>query len=371
MFATRLGEAIAETRGPQEAEGAAAIDRDWLELRAAVDWSVRAERVDLAVPLVAGLGFEATFRERGEVLQWADRVLALPGVLDHPRADELLGTAGLSDWAYGRFDLGLSRAEAAVRLHHERGTRLTPDVAAALPLQVSLRGDLDRTTAILHAHREEARRAEVPFAFGHMYVCEAMACAYAGLVDAADELLREAHAVAEDVACPLLRAIVAFTGAIALVDRDPLGAAEHARSALTIGASVRATWFLGAGSNYLVAALARTERPADAVPDLLATLDRLLHGATVHSAANAIRNTITVLDRCGEPARAARLVGWLTTNRPSIPGSPGMRSHPIELGERLAAQSRAHYDREAAAGAGLPLIEALAHARSCLVDLQQ
>ena len=123
-YAAVLDELRQALRGPTEADAVVRLDEVWPEVRAAVAWSIQQRRTDVAVHLLAGLGFEAVFRERGEIVGWADEALALPGVEDDERADELLGTAGLADWGFGRFDRGLERAERAVSLHRERGTRI-------------------------------------------------------------------------------------------------------------------------------------------------------------------------------------------------------------------------------------------------------
>ena len=45
-----------------------------------------------------------------------------------------------------------------------------------------------------------------------------------------------------------------------------------------------------------------------------------------------------VLDRLGRADRAGPLIGWLDVNRPSIPGTPGMRDQPGRLSQQLRQQ---------------------------------
>ena len=89
-------------RSSAEGSAAARLDQIWPEVGSAVGWSMRVARTALAVRLVAGLGFEAVFRERGEILGWANNVLSLPDVLEESGGDELLGTAAVADWGCGR-----------------------------------------------------------------------------------------------------------------------------------------------------------------------------------------------------------------------------------------------------------------------------
>jgi predicted ATPase/DNA-binding SARP family transcriptional activator len=335
-YARRLAAVKPLLRGPAEAVGVAQLDQIWPELRTAVLWSVRRGHAGLAVRLTAGLGFEAVFRERREVVRWADEVLTLTGALDQPGADELLGTAGLADWGYGMFDRGIERARHAVELHQRNGTRLTPDVAAALPLHQSLRG-IAGVAELLHAHSLEAAGDGERYAEVHTAICEAMVLGFGG-APAAEDVLVEAERLAQNLGCPLLLAIAAFTRAIVVLDVRAEEAVAHARRCLALAESVGATWFLSAGTNYLVAALARSPSPHEAHAPLRAGLERQLRGATVQSVANTVRNTVMVLDRVGCAERVIPLIGWLEVNRPSIPGTPGMRGHPTALAERLRAQ---------------------------------
>ena len=316
-------------------------------------------------------GFEAVFRERGEIVGWADQVLALPAVEEQPGADELLGTAGLADWGYGRFDEGMARAERAVELHRRRGTRLTPDVAAALPLHRSLRGDVAGAVEVMRGHIAEAERDGVAFAEVHLRICEAMGLAYAG-VPAADEVLVGAEILSARLGCPLLRAIAAFTRTIVVLDRRPEEAVGHARRCLELAASVSATWFLTAGTNYLVAALARSASPGDAVIHLRAGLGRQRNGGTVQSVANTIRNAVVILDRSDRAERAVPLIGWLEVNRPSIPGTPGMRDHPAALGRDLRRRlGDATYETERVRGADATTAEVIDLALDALTELTE
>lgn len=337
-FATVLEHLHPELRGPGEPAAVRRLDDIWVEVRAAVSHALQTADLALAVRLIAGLGFEAVFRERGEVVGWAHEALQKDGIVEQDGADELFGTAALADWGYGHFDRGLQRAELAVQLHHERGTVISPDVAAALPLHISLRGDLERSINVLHAHAQEAADDHVPFAETHQRICEAMGLGYAGQSEQADRLMTEAEQHAARLGCRLLQAIAAFTKAIIVLDRRPDEAVGHARRTLELAEPIRATWFTSAANNYLAAALARSEDLDSASEQLRASLARQQSGGTTQSLANTIRNTIVVLERTGRPELAAPFIGWLDITRPAIPGTPGMRQHPLDLAQRLHSQ---------------------------------
>jgi hypothetical protein len=236
-------------------------------------------------------------------------------------------------------------------------------------LHLSLRGDLVRTTEMLHRVSLEAERGGAPFAQVHTRICEAMCLGYAGSPEA-EAVLLTAEDLAARLGCPLLQAIAAFTRAIVVLDHQPEEAVVHAQRCLALADSVGATWFLSAGTNYLVAALARSASPEGAIAPLRAGLERQLKGGTVQSVANTIRNTIVVMDRVGWAEPAATLIGWLDVNRPSIPGTPGMRSHPRvhsdELRQRLGQPAFEALHR---AGTTLSIEAAIRTALEAVTDL--
>ena len=189
---------------------------------------------------------------------------------------------------------------------------------------------------------------------------------------AAEEVLVAAEDLGARLGCPLLRAIAAFTRTIVVLDRRPEEAVGHARRCLDLAASVGATWFLTAGTNYLVAALARSASPGDAVVHLRAGLGRQRNGGTVQSVANTIRNAVVILDRSDRAERAVPLIGWLEVNRPSIPGTPGMRDHPATLGHGLRRRlGDAAYETERVRGADATTAEVIDLASEALTELAE
>ncbi|MGD9753928.1 MAG: BTAD domain-containing putative transcriptional regulator [Acidimicrobiia bacterium] len=374
--AERLAEVLHELRpalrGPGEPVAVARLDELWAEVRAAVETALTQQDATLTVRLLAGLGFEAVFRERGELVGWLDRAVGLDGIEAVDGADELLGTAALADWGYGRFDPGLARAEAAVRLHRQRSTTITPDVAAALPLHLSMRGDLTATVACLRDHVRTADDQTVPYAATHLTICEAMGLGFAGRSDEADRVLVDAERRAAALGCRLLQAIAAFTAAIVVLDRRPAEAVGHTERCLAIAEQVGATWFRSAANNYRVAALIRSGSMDRAIELLDAGLVRLRRGGTTQSIANSIRNAVAALDATGRPEPAMPFIGWLQVVPAAIPGTPGMRAHPIELAERLQSElGAAAFETARAAGATFSTDDVIDAARAALATVDR
>ncbi|MGE4163958.1 MAG: BTAD domain-containing putative transcriptional regulator [Vicinamibacterales bacterium] len=359
-------------RGPDEPVAVARLDELWAEVRTAVDTALTARDAQLAVRLLAGLGFEAVFRERGELVGWLDRALHLDGIEGVDGADELLGTAALADWGYGRFDPGLERAQRAVALHRQRSTTITPDVAAALPLHLSMRGDLGATVDCLRNHVRSADDQTVPYAATHLTICEAMGLGFAGRSEEADRLLVDAERRAASLGCRLLQAIAAFTAAIVVLDRRPAEAVGHTERCLTIADQVGATWFRSAANNYLVAALVRSGSVERAIGLLDEGLARLRRGGTTQSIANSIRNAVAALDASGRADLAVPLIGWLQVTPAAIPGTPGMRNHAADLAARLRTDlGEAAFEIARAAGATFSTHDVIDAARAALATVDR
>ena len=82
------------SRGPDEAEWVAIIDRELDNLRAAHQWLIRTAQVELALRLSRGLHYYMLFRFRDEVVSWGEEALELPGAERHPLFAEVCGAVG-------------------------------------------------------------------------------------------------------------------------------------------------------------------------------------------------------------------------------------------------------------------------------------
>lgn len=80
-----------------------------------------------------------------------------------------------------------------------------------------------------------------------------------------------------------------------------------------------------------------------------------------------MRNSVTVLDRTGQPERATAIIGWLGEHSAGIPGTPGMRARVEHV--RKALECR--HGRQALAplleeGARLTVREVVGEAEAAL-----
>ena len=99
----RVGELLA---GRDEIVGVARLDELWANVRAAQTWACEQRHADLAASFLKPIALELYWRGRSELTQWAERVLAIPGMVDHPRAVRCAGlAAGGYRWAQDRAGL--------------------------------------------------------------------------------------------------------------------------------------------------------------------------------------------------------------------------------------------------------------------------
>jgi hypothetical protein len=85
--------------GPAEAEGVARLDELWPNLRAAFDWDCTANDRCLAHALIRPVVAEVALRNRNEIGDWVERILAIA-----PSDVTELVTFGLA-WAAQRYKL--------------------------------------------------------------------------------------------------------------------------------------------------------------------------------------------------------------------------------------------------------------------------
>ena len=197
-----------------------------------------------------------------------------------------------------------------------------------------------------------------------------MGYGYHGRTDEATAIFARADDLAARIGNPLLQALCQFARSIALVDSDPARALRAAEDSIALAAEVRATWILNAAPNYLAAALVRAGASDRAVRHVAGTLDELRDGGSVQSTANTVRNAVALLDRLGAPERAGRLLGWLATNPPGVPGTPGMRRHSADLATRLPSTVGVEqWRRLAAEGAAMTLTEIIDESRRALASV--
>lgn len=328
--ASWLAGVLEALKGPDDLAAVSELDRGWPELREALRWSLAALDVDVAVELVAGLGTEAQMRDRREAREWLWAVVGLDGVLDHPRAAELLAAASIVDWIAGRFDDGLRRWEQVEAIRSARDDPITLQVAAASSLHHTMRAELDRSLETMAVLRREAASTDDAFSEAHLLMTMAMAQCYGGDGVEAQALLDELRQQASRLGNGYLDTCTAFVETVVLLDTDPAASVASARRTLELAERASMPWIANTVSNYLTYGLIRSGQHREALERILAVLDEISAGAALSSLLNTVRNTTVLLAYFGRDEPAATTAGWLRAQISGIPGTPAMR-HDTDL----------------------------------------
>ncbi len=228
--------------GRAEGEWVARLDGDLDNLRAAFGAALAVDDVDAALRLVVPVA-EAGFRSiRYEVVDWAERVVATAGALEHP-----LGPSALAVVAYGAFVRGeLSRAVDLAREALDLRDRLDT-AACGLPERVlgnALIYQGQHEEAIEHLERfvEVARAAERPGRLAHAMYMRSVAQTSIGDPAGGAELAEQARAVADASGSPTARSQAAYAAGLALVHVDADGAVRLLEDASELAGSVGNRW---------------------------------------------------------------------------------------------------------------------------------
>ncbi len=333
-LAGRKDELVALCEGAAEGEASRAVDELWPDLRVALQWAVVNRRPGDAFALVNGLGSHAMLREKPEVGDWAAAACALAEDENCPGLPGVLAAAAMVDWIVGDVPGGIARATRCRHLAESAGPPST-DVLVAAMLNGGNR-DPQNFSALCLGIADDARRVGNDFAHGWALTGAAMGHAYQGRVADALVVVAQARRIADRVGAPSLLALCEMARTIALLDDDPAAALIACDEALDLARTAGSTWFLGALPNYRAAALVRAGSVEDALDEVLTALRRLDVGGTPQSVANAVRNSVALLDRLGDPAGCVRLVQWLDTHVGGIIGTPGMRESVTQLRDRLS-----------------------------------
>ena len=110
--------AARQRRGPAEAAGVAAVDRDFDNIRVAFRSSIDADHLGLALRLLHALIDDAIMRKRQEVGRWAEELIALPALAAEPDRAVAYAVAGNAAMVEGRLNDAIDRSRTAVELEH-------------------------------------------------------------------------------------------------------------------------------------------------------------------------------------------------------------------------------------------------------------
>lgn len=362
-----LGGVLVGLETSEDAEAATELDRGWADLREAVNWAIGAGDVDLAVNLVAGLGYEAQLRERREAREWLWRVADMDGAHEHSRAAELLAAASIMDWVVGDFDTGYDRWQQVEAIRSERDAPVNVQVVLAASQHCSYRGEHERTQRTLNELLDEARDAGHLLSQASVLMTFGISSAMTGQTDAATDCARQLTALTQQLDNSYISIAAGFVEMLSLLDSDPDRAAVVAQSAIAMAENTRMRWWVNSASNYLTWALVQTDRPDEARAILIDLLEDFARGSAIQALSNTARSVIALLAQEHRREDAAVVCGWLDAQTAVNPGTPGMRELTAQTAKQLSDELGPDaYEAAASRGGRMSPDQLIAHIHTLL-----
>jgi predicted ATPase/DNA-binding SARP family transcriptional activator len=292
---------------PANTSAVAEIDAALPELRAALEWLVDHDELDLAGRLLAPLLDYGFFRLRPDVLGWAEKLTAADPDGQRSFTPVAWAISAYAAWMAGGVTEAGARASEALRLSEQRGGAIRPEVSTMVGNYALFRGRLDEAVT-WYRHAQESASAD-PAQRLVVAGAEALALAYAG------------DARAADAAGVLLATIGEATNAYAAYTwycaSEAAGDVDQARARLA-----RALELAEVNNGSFVAGVAGAAKASIEArvgdPDIAAADFRRLithwRGAGVWSMQwTMLRAVAGLLARLGRPREAAVLVGAVRT----------------------------------------------------------
>ncbi len=352
-LAEQLGPRI---RGPDEKAAAAAINAAFDDLRIAHEWLVHTGDVDRALRLPGALGEYLVHRMRGEVGDWAERALVLPGATEHPLYPLGLMTAGCGDYFRGDLERLRRRAEAVLaREDDDLATYLALAALRGLAMQTGRLDDLaaldDRATAVADALDEDYVRA----GFGWQGV---LARLFAGRAAEARADLARLDELAEACGNPTVQAHVHTCHGELLADTDPGEAARRLEAALALARDVGSHLTTGAALIALASLHSREGEHDRALALFREALSHWRRFGGDKQQVTVLRNLVEALAQVGADEAAARLHGAATA--PTLAASFGVEADKLNTAWNQLTQRMGSDAAEALASEGRRLSVAAA-----------
>jgi predicted ATPase/DNA-binding SARP family transcriptional activator len=313
-----LAEAAAEQLcGPDEALGAAALEQNWDDLRAAHRWSTTAGDVDLALRLAAALYWYALFSMRAEAPVWAEQAVGLPGADTHPMFPRACATAGVGCWARGELGRAAAFGSRGLEVAAGRASRRFPlDVLGAVAL---FEGRLHASADHFARGAEAAAEAGDDYHRTHLLGDVALIRAYQGETDEALRASDEARRVARATANPSATAWSLYVDGEILADTDPDRAIALLDSSIDLAQTVGSTFVLGVALVSASSVRGRHGDPYGALQMFLMVVQHWHRVGNWTQQWTTLRNVIDLLVRLGADRPAAVLLGAVRAAHTAAP----------------------------------------------------
>jgi predicted ATPase/DNA-binding SARP family transcriptional activator len=309
MYHVELAEELAPAvRGADERTAVARIDEEIDNLRLAHGWLVDAGEVGAALRLVSALHDYSHYRLRDEVVTWTRSALALPGARDDPAYAAALATAARG--ALHRGELDRARGNAHTALAHAEPDSLPVLWAQHVLTEVALyQGRLDEAVTVAGQRAALAARLGQDYYRAIAGVSSVLAHLYGGAAQVALTYVPDARQAAEACGNHTALAWVRYAHGEALLDSEPVAAAELLEAAIDAASAIDSRLARGVA---LVSLASLRGRHGDTRPALELFREAVAHWRSIGDHTHQVttlRNLVELLVRIGADAPAAVLYG--------------------------------------------------------------
>ena len=317
-------EAEVALRGPHERDWVRRLHGELDNLRAAHEWS-RGEGgdPDVAIRLSVALHRFATWQTNDEILSWAEALVDLPAMQDHPLFPVVLGCTAIRRLHRGEMDVATHYAERALALCDDGD-----DLRRALPTE-ALAG-----ICLLSGRLEEAPEHSIEFTRlwrlagydqGEVWgLCNlGVILAKRGDIPAAKALTEQARQVAVPTGNPTMMALIHYSDGESLLEVDPVHALEPIGEALAFARAADNVFMTGNALVSNTSLRGRHGDPALALPLFEEVIEYWRRSGGWTQLWLTLRNLVELISRLGAYEEAAVLYGACAAfNRASRPYGP-------------------------------------------------
>ncbi|MGI9624130.1 MAG: adenylate/guanylate cyclase domain-containing protein [Acidimicrobiales bacterium] len=297
--------------GPEERTWVALFNLDTANLRAAVDWAIDLEEIELAMGMLAPF-VRVVFSPIEPLPMWAADVLELPGTRNHPLETDVACLA-----VYYGMRTNRNTVDEYIPRAIPNDDSLTPTSSAynMIAMWEGTYGELDRAVELADKSLEAAREDNDPH---ELVKCLVGVATWRGLQTGADatELMGEAKQVAEEYGNPTLSAIASWGYAQAIRSTDPVRAAEEFSRAEAIAAEGGSVWLQAVSANGAIMSLSESGQLLQAAEAIDRQFQLLQDSPQLGVAVldTAIVCALTPLAAAERYEVAAQLIGYMEEN---------------------------------------------------------
>ncbi|MEY2398003.1 MAG: hypothetical protein QOJ00_1177, partial [Actinomycetota bacterium] len=305
-----------------EAAAVAELEAGWSDLRMAAAHATG--DLDLLARILALLAYDAVFRSRLELADWASVGLSLAtdDTPDETRAVLLALVAALSGLA-GDAPQAIAAATELCELCEATGCHIIPQVAGPTVAGVVMTGDLPLCTRLQDLAERAVSASSPPWAIAMCATFRSVVATYSGDAETARDASARAVAAAPPDMSPSLRSVVGWMDAVN--SDQPQAVRVEKMEAVVAQASLVRSSFLHAMYNSILASL-RSEigQLSQSLTESADSIEGILNTRQLGLAPANARRAAVLLMKAGVSGSAATLLGWVDSNDHPTPATADM-----------------------------------------------